>query len=98
MKKNRGRTVPFGWIPLLKNLYGRNEQLDLLLIGVRPDMQGSGVAAVLLDDMHRKVTKAGFRYAETGPMLEMNDRVQGLFSRFPTETHKRRRCFIKQLS
>ena len=98
MKKNHGRTVPFGWIPLLKSLYGRNEQLDLLLIGVRPDMQGSGIAAVLIDDIHRKVIKAGFRYAETGPMLELNDKVQGLFSRFPTETHKRRRCFIKQLS
>ena len=98
MRKNRGRMFPFGWIPLARSLYGRNEQLDLLLIGVRPDLQGQGTVAVLLDDMHHKAIQAGFRYAETGPMLELNEKVQGLFTRFPTETHKRRRCFIKQLS
>lgn len=39
----------------------------------------------------------GIKQAETGPMLEMNDKVQSQWKDFQTEQHKRRRCFIKEL-
>lgn len=39
----------------------------------------------------------GIRWAETGPMLEMNQKVQTQWQGFPLEQHKRRRCFIKDL-
>ena len=41
--------------------------------------------------------KMGIKQAETGPMLEMNDKVQSQWKDFQTEQHKRRRCFIKEL-
>lgn len=98
MRKNRGRTVPFGWIPLLRALKGKNRQLDMLLIAVRPDLQGAGVNAIIMDDMLRKAIKAGFTHAETGPMLELNEHILAQWKRFETEPIKRRRCFVKTLS
>lgn len=97
MRKIRGRTAPFGWIPLIRALKGKNEQLDMLLISVRPDLQGAAVNAILLDDLHKKAIKAGFKTAETGPMLELNDNILSQWKRYDTEQIKRRRCFVKEL-
>ncbi len=97
MRKNCGRTVPFGWIPLLKALKGKNDQLDMLLIAVRPDLQGTGVNAIIMDDFMQKVIPAGFKYAETGPMLELNTNILSQWKRFESEQIKRRRCFVKEL-
>ncbi len=82
MQKMQGRTVPFGWIRLLRALKGRNDTVDLLLIAVRPDLQGQGVNAVVLDDMQHKLIKHGVKYAESGPMLEINDNILAQWARF----------------
>ena len=42
--------------------------------------------------------KMGIKEAETGPMLELNDKVQSQWKDFQTEQHKRRRCFVKELT
>ena len=97
MQKMQGKTVPFGWIHLLKSLKGKNDTVDLLLIAVRPDLQGQGVNAIILDDMQHKLIKHGVRYAETGPMLEINDHILAQWDRFNGVQHKRRRCFVKEL-
>jgi len=97
MQKMQGKTVPFGWFHLLKALKGKNDTADLLLIAVRPDLQGQGVNAIILDDMQHKLIKAGVRYAETGPMLEINDHILAQWERFKGVQHKRRRCFVKEL-
>lgn len=97
MQKNKGRTLPFGWIPLLRALKGKNDTVDLLLIAVHPELQHLGVNAVVLDDMQHKLIKNGFRYAESGPMLEVNESVLSQWDRFEAEQHKRRRCFVKDL-
>ncbi len=96
-RKCNGRTIPFGWLSLLRALKGKNDTVDMLLIAVRPDLQGWGVNAVILDDMQHKVVKAGFLYAETGPMLETNNRILSQWSRFDSVQHKRRRCWEKPL-
>ena len=41
--------------------------------------------------------KLGIKYAETGPQLETNEKVQHQWMFFNTRQHKRRRCFVKQL-
>ena len=97
MQKMKGRTMPFGWVRLLKALKGKNDTVDLLLIGVRPDLQGQGVNAIVLDDMLRKSIAAGVKFAETGPMLELNEHILSQWERFETVQHKRRRCYVKEL-
>ena len=56
-----------------------------------------GVNAVILSKTMKGCHKLGIKQAETGPMLELNDKVQSQWKDFQTEQHKRRRCFIKEL-
>lgn len=97
MRKIKGRTLPFGWVSLIKALKGKNDTLDLLLIAVHPDYQGMGVNAVILNEFQNKALRYGFKFAETGPMLEMNTNIISQWGRYESEQHKRRRCFVKDL-
>ena len=96
LQKHRGRLMPTGWIDVLKS-FRKNDTVDLLLIAVHPDYQKMGVNAVILSKTMKGCHKLGIRQAETGPMLELNDKVQSQWKNFQTEQHKRRRCFIKEL-
>lgn len=96
LQKSRGRLFPTGWIDVLK-AFGKNDTVDLLLIAVHPKYQSQGVNAVILSKTMKGCHKLGIKWAETGPMLEMNDKVQSQWKDFETEQHKRRRCFIKEL-
>ena len=96
LQKNRGRLMPTGWMDVLK-AFRKNDTVDLLLIAVHPDYQKKGVNAVILSKAMKGCHKLGIKQAETGPMLELNDKVQSQWKDFQTEQHKRRRCFIKEL-
>ena len=56
--------------------FRKNDTVDLLLIAVHPDYQSRGVNAVILSKAMKGCLKMGIKQAETGPMLEMNDKVQ----------------------
>ena len=96
LKKSRGRLFPTGWIGILKSMK-KNDTLDMLLIAVKPELQGSGLNAVVMDHLISGANKLGIRYGETGPTLETNTKVQSQWNYFPHEQHKRRRCFVKDL-
>ncbi len=94
LQRAKGKLFPFGWVHLLKALMlKRPKMLDLLLVAVRPDYQGKGVNALLFTDLIPVYKKLGFKYAESNPELEMNDKVQNQWQYFEHEQHKRRRCF-----
>ena len=76
----------------------KNDTLDMLLIAVDPDLQGTGINAVVMDHILDGAAKMGMVYAETGPTLETNDKVQSQWKFFEHRQHKRRRCFMKDLS
>lgn len=97
MQKSRGRLFPFGWVGVLKNLYGYNDTEDMFLVAVRPDLQGIGINAIILNHALESARKNGVLYGETGPQLEDNEKVQAQWKMFDKEQHKRRRCFIKQI-
>lgn len=96
-RKTGGRLFPFGWIPTLKALKQGNE-INLLLIAVDPAYQGTGVNAVIINHILENAWRVGVMCAETGPQLELNDKVIDQWKIFPSRQHKRRRCFIKQLA
>ncbi|MDD4493784.1 MAG: GNAT family N-acetyltransferase [Eubacteriales bacterium] len=96
LQKTGGRLFPFGFISILKAIK-KNDRLDLYLVAVRPDLQGKGVTALLLTEINKAAIKHGIKYAETGPELENNSKVQALWKFFEVRQHKRRRCFIKEL-
>ena len=96
-QKTRGRLFPLGWITTLRALKGKNDRIDMFLIAVRPDLKGAGLNLVILEDLLRKGSKNGVKFAETGPQLEMNKNVLSMWRLFDAEQHKRRRCFIRML-
>lgn len=93
-----GKMLPFGWYHILKALKGKNDTLDMFLIAIHPDYQGKGVNAIIMNHLIQYARKNGVKYAETGPELETNTEVQAQWRFFDTVQHKRRRCFIKELS
>ena len=97
LKKSNGRLFPLGWMGVLKALKV-NDTLDLFLIAVTPEYRDKAVNAVLMNHILKGCHKMGIKYAETGPQLETNERVQNQWMFFNTRQHKRRRCFVKQLT
>jgi len=97
MQKAGGSLFPFGFIYLLRALQ-KNDRADLYLIAVKPEYQGKGVNAVLINRINEVFIRHGIRKVESNPELEDNHRVQGQWKHFDTRQHKRRRCYIKHLS
>lgn len=95
MQKNRGRLLPFGFIPLLKALK-KNDRAELLLIGVDPEYQGKGVNAILLNQIVLD-NPMGIHTADVNPQLESNVPVQSQWKHFQVRQNRRRRCYVKKL-
>jgi len=96
MQKAGGKLFPFGFIHLMRALK-KNDRADLYLIAVKPEYQGKGVNAVLINRINEVFIQNGIRKVESNPELEDNLRVQGQWKHFVTRQHKRRRCYIKHL-
>lgn len=96
IKKHDGHMFPIGWIDILRALKV-NDTLDLFLIAVHPDYQNKGVNAVLMSHILKGCHEMGMTHAETGPQLELNDKIQHQWGLFNYRNHKRRRCFIKKI-
>lgn len=98
LKKVQGHLLPLGWWHIMQALKWKHEEtIQLLLIAVRPDLQGMGVNALIFNDLIPILNRKGFRYAETGPQLEDNVRELSQWKPMNPETIKRRRCWIKKL-
>ena len=97
LQKSKGRLFPFGFIHLLKALKGKNDGVDLLLVAVRPDYQSKGVNALLFSDLIPVFIQNGYKYAESNPELEMNEKVQSQWQYFERQQHKRRRAYTKKI-
>ena len=98
MRKAGGSLWPLGWYHLLKALkWKREDNAEMLLIAVRPDLQGYGINAMFFEDLIPIYNKYGFRWAETGPQLEDNVRELSQWKPLHPEIVKRRRCYKKEL-
>jgi len=98
LQKNRGKLFPFGWWHLLKSMYWKHEEgVEMLLIGVRPDYQNTGINSLLFDNLFPFYQKQGVKWAETNAVLETNIKNQGQMEQFAHECVKRRRSYIKKL-
>lgn len=97
IKKHHGHMFPLGFIDILKSLR-KNDTLDLFIIAVHPDYRNTGVNAIMMNHILKGCHKMGITKAETGPQLELNEKVQHQWGLFSYRNHKRRRCWIKQLA
>ena len=98
LQKAGGRLFPFGWYHLLRALkFNHGEEVELMLIAVHPEWQALGINSLVFADLIPIFNKKGYRYAETGPMLEDNMKVLTQWKEFDHVVHKRRRCFSKEI-
>lgn len=97
-KTNDGRLFPFGWWHLLKILkWHKTDTVDLLLIGVLPEYRAKGANGLIFDDLIRQFQRYGFKWAETGPMMETNEGVLSQWQYLDSTVYRRHRCYKKIL-
>lgn len=97
LKKSNGRLLPFGLFRLLKALKGKNDVLEMFFVAVDPQYQSVGVPAIMMNELIKVCIRNKVKYCETGPELETNIDVVGMWKSFEKRQHKRRRCFIKEI-
>ena len=97
LQKSRGKLFPFGWYRLLKALKCQNDVADLMLIGVAPEYQGKGVNAIIFVDIIKSAQRGKFKFAETNPELEMNNKMVSLWDGFDAINHKERKAYKKSI-
>ncbi len=97
LQNAKGKFFPFGWMHLLKALYGKNNVVDLYIMGVAPEYQNKGINALMFNDLIPIYNKKGYVYAESNPELEMNTKMQSQWQDYDVVHHKTRRAFIKKL-
>lgn len=94
MQKAGGKLFPFGWWHL-KQAIDHPQEMDLMLTGVRPELQKLGVAALLMNDLWEAAKADGVKFVETTGMLENNHVAIQMWKSFDHIQHKRKRCFRK---
>ena len=70
---------------------------DLALVGIKPEYQHSGIAAILLEKMYSQMISMKLEHVETNFCLESNTKIQQIWELFEREQHKTRRSYVKKL-
>ncbi len=96
MQKANGSLYPFGFIPVLKALK-HPEEMDIFLTGVDPKMQGTGVPAILINELQKTILEHKIEFVETTGIFETNHKAIQHWKNYKHIQHKRRRCFKKLL-
>lgn len=96
LQKGKGKLFPLGWAYLLYALK-KIDRMDVYLGAVRPEYQGRGINAILMESLYQVYQRRGIKYIHVNPMLESNFQVLEQWQYFKTRQHKRRRVFIKHL-
>ena len=98
LQKSRGKLFPFGWWHIVKSMFIKHEEgVEMLLVGVRPDYQNTGINSLLFNELFPFFKRQGVKWAETNAVLETNIKNQGQMEQFAHECVKRRRSYIKPL-
>lgn len=94
IQKSKGKMLPFGWFHILKALkFGKQDKAQLMIIGIRNEMQGMGVNAAMFTHLIPIYHRLGIKWCETNPQLETNIRELSQWKPLNPETVKRRRCW-----
>jgi ribosomal protein S18 acetylase RimI-like enzyme len=96
MQKTKGKLYPFGFTHIMKALK-KPKVIDMMLTGVRPEYQNSGVAVILIGELQNKMMKLGIDQMETTGVFETNHAVIGNWKNYEHIQHKRRRCYVKAI-
>lgn len=96
LQKGKGKLFPLGFLHLLLALK-RFDRVDMYLGAVRPEYQGKGVNAIMMEVFYHAVQKIGVKKLHANPQMESNQPVLDQWEYFNVRQHKRRRVYIKNL-
>ncbi len=96
MQKANGRLFPFGFMHILKALKHPDE-MDIFLTGVDPKLQGTGVPAILINELQKVILEHKIEFVETTGIFETNHKAIQHWKNYKHIQHKRRRCYTKTL-
>lgn len=98
IQKTKGKLLPFGWFHLLRAMkFGKQDKAQLMIIGIRPEMQGMGVNAAMFAHLIPIYNQLGIKWCETNPQLETNVRELSQWKPLNPKTVKRRRCWKREI-
>ncbi|RLD60484.1 MAG: hypothetical protein DRI95_15475 [Bacteroidetes bacterium] len=95
LQKANGKLLPFGFIPILRALK-KNDTVDMLLQGVKPDYIKKGVAAIFYNKLMQAYIDNGVKIAITSHILEGNKNSHQMFDAYDTRQHLRRRIYARR--
>jgi hypothetical protein len=95
LQRAKGRLFPIGFLFCLHALSNSNKYVDLYLAGVKPDLQGRGVNAILASEFTRSCIKNKIIIVNASKQLEKNILARSHMNLYETRQHKRRRCYVK---
>jgi len=93
LQRSNGKLFPFGFFHILRAMYGRNDIIDMYLLGTHPDYQGKGVTALFFRDLHEAYLKHGIKLAIAADQLVQNHMALSMWKNYPGRIIKRRYCW-----
>lgn len=96
LQKANGKLLPFGWYHL-KKAFEKPTEVELMLTGIKPEMQKMGVVSVLMNNLWKTCKSYNIQYVETTGMLENNNVAIQMWKMFDHVQHKRKRCYFKDI-
>ena len=96
LQKVNGKIYPFGFLTLTRALR-KNDTMDLLLMGIKPEFQNKGVNTIFFNEIMPFLIDNNYKWVESNKELEDNKKIQQLWSKYEHRQHKRSRCYIKKL-
>ena len=75
----------------------KNNKVDMLLQGVKPEYKNKGVPAIFFSEMMQAYIDSGIKTAISSHALENNESAFLMFKDYEHKQHLRRRSYIKHL-
>ncbi len=96
MIKAKGKLYPTGFIHILKAMH-KNNRVDMLLQGVKPEYQNKGIPAIFFSEMMQAYINNGVKTAISSHALETNHSAYLMFDDYEHRQHLRRRSYARTL-
>jgi GNAT superfamily N-acetyltransferase len=96
LKVRSGRFLPMGWFPLLTGIKGL-KQVRVIALGVRPDVQSTGLGPLLYSEIVNRLYDDGVETAEASWTLATNHRINKQLEDMGARRYKTWRLYKQDL-
>ena len=96
MHKSKGRYLPFGIFRMLHAIK-HPKVVELGLVAVRPDLQGTGVISLVLRNFTRRLMQNKIEYCEAGQELTTNTPVHKAFAMYDRIVARQKVSYVKKI-